>query len=43
MGNNSRVRCMECGDRVPIRQAIAQRDTSGNLLGYLCRICFQTA
>ena len=43
MGNKSRVKCSECGDRVPIRQSTAIRDESGNLIGYLCRDCYQSA
>lgn len=39
MSNRSRVRCMECGERIPRNVATPVRDTSGNLLGYLCREC----
>lgn len=34
-----RVRCMECGERVPRNLAIAYYDEAGQLIGFLCRSC----
>jgi len=33
------VECMECGERVSRREAVAFRDDSGELVGWLCRVC----
>jgi ribosomal protein S26 len=39
MGNQRRVRCMECDDRIPRSQAIRIQNEAGELVGYLCREC----
>lgn len=40
MGSKNRVRCIQCGQRVPKTQAFPIYDFGGQLIGYECLECF---